>query len=197
MKKIVFIISFLCLSMPLLAKINANDIEQVMEKKINKATDIVRTSKAKKSDISQQIYAIFDPVFDYTLMAKLSLGFKQFKSLTDDQKSTFVSEFKKRLKSSFRDSLDLYSDEKVVMDGLEKSRNGKILKTKLVGSKKIYQVDYKFYNSKNSGWLIYDVSIQSVSIVQSYRNQFANILKDKGFNKLIEMLKMAKIDINK
>ncbi len=197
MIKKIFIVSigFLCFSMPIFAMISADDIAQTMEKKINKATDLIRLNKNQKDKISGEIYKIFDPVFDYELMAKLSLGFKQYKSLSKNQQGTFLDEFQKRLKNSFKDSLGLYSDEKVVIAGMEKSKNGKILKTKLVGSQKTYEVDYKFYESKTKGWLIYDVSIQSVSIVQSYRNQFANILEDKGFKKLIDMLKVAKIDI--
>ena len=46
---------------------------------------------------------------------------------------------------------------------------------------------YKLYVSK-SGWRIYDIEIQGVSIIRSYRSQFAEILKNGTFDDLLEKL---------
>lgn len=48
---------------------------------------------------------------------------------------------------------------------------------------------YKFYRSKNGTWLIYDVNIAGVSIVQTYRAQFIEILKRKTVYELIDQLR--------
>jgi phospholipid transport system substrate-binding protein len=47
---------------------------------------------------------------------------------------------------------------------------------------------YKFYKAKNGSWLIYDVEIAGVSIVQTFRAQFAEILKTHDVFGLIEKL---------
>ncbi|MFY4820212.1 ABC transporter substrate-binding protein, partial [Aliarcobacter butzleri] len=48
-----------------------------------------------------------------------------------------------------------------------------------------------FYNkSKDSNeWLIYDVDLVGVSIIQTYRQQFAGILKEKTFDEMFEQFK--------
>ncbi len=197
MLKKVLVICVFCFSTVLFAGIKADDISKVMEQKINEATSLVRENKSKGDLIAQKIYNIFDPIFDYALMARLSLGGKQFKSLSSSEQAVFIEEFTKSLKNSFKDSLSMYSDEKVVIGSLEDVKRRKVLKTKLVGSEKSYEVDYKFYDAKEKDWLIYDVMVADVSIIQSYRSQFSNILKDKGFNELISILKRAKLNIKK
>ena len=53
---------------------------------------------------------------------------------------------------------------------------------------------FKFYN-ENNNWLIYDVDILGVSLIQTYRSQFADILEKQDFNALIEKLKTTNNDI--
>ena len=44
--------------------------------------------------------------------------------------------------------------------------------------------------SKDSNeWLIYDVDLVGVSIIQTYRQQFAGILKEKTFDEMFEQFK--------
>ncbi len=49
-----------------------------------------------------------------------------------------------------------------------------------MGKKKYH---FKFYNDNNN-WLIYDVDVLGVSIVQTYRSQFRDILANQGFDVL-------------
>ncbi len=53
----------------------------------------------------------------------------------------------------------------------------------------VYEIIYKFYKDKNGSWMIYDVDILGVSIIQTYRTQFAEILTKEPFEKLLEKLK--------
>jgi phospholipid transport system substrate-binding protein len=46
---------------------------------------------------------------------------------------------------------------------------------------------YKFYRTAN-GWKIYDLEIQGISLIVSYRNQFDEILSTGTINDLIEQL---------
>ncbi len=49
-------------------------------------------------------------------------------------------------------------------------------------------VDYSMIKI-NGTWKVYDVKIEGVSLVQNYRNQFANILLNESPEKLIERIK--------
>lgn len=170
------------------AKIEAADITKSLENAINKTTTLLKNSKNKEAE-AKNIYAIIDPMFDYALMAKLSLGSKAFKKLSPTEQKTFAQKFEKRLKDSFISKLKLYSNQVIEVGKLKDVKSRKIVQTALINDGKKFEIDYKFYDAKEKGWLIYDIDILNISVVQSYRNQFANILDDKSFQELLLMLK--------
>lgn len=52
---------------------------------------------------------------------------------------------------------------------------------------------FKFYNDNNN-WLVYDVDVLGVSIVQTYRSQFGDILANQGFDALLQKLESIVIE---
>jgi len=61
--------------------------------------------------------------------------------------------------------------------------------THLVSKDDKIDMIYKFYKTKKQDWMVYDVEIMGVSIVQTYRSQFAGILKDQSIEDLLKKLR--------
>jgi phospholipid transport system substrate-binding protein len=146
----------------------------------------------QKQDLNQEaknnaVIDIVNRMFDFSLMAKLTLGRKYWPGLTPEQKESFTQLFIKRLRSSYLDRLTLYTDEKVLYEPLIEVKQKIHLPTYLVSQDKKISILYKFYNS-DSGWKIYDLEIQGVSIIQSYRSQFYEILSSGTFDDLLTKL---------
>ena len=170
-----------------------SEIESFMEKNINLVTKMLQAKKYDKETIGKKIFEIFDPVFNYTLMARLSLGSRVWKTLSKEQKDEFVKSFTKKLKDSYISKLDLYNDETVIVKDLKKVKKNRIhLLTELKGSKDKYDVTYKFYKARNGEWYIYDVDVLGVSIIQTYRSSFSDFLKKHSFEDLLKSLKNSK-----
>jgi phospholipid transport system substrate-binding protein len=139
--------------------------------------------EAKKSEIID----IVNPMFDFSLMAKLTLGRKYWPGLTPQQKESFTQLFIKRLRASYLDSLMLYTDEKVLYEAPVEVKKKIHIPTYLVSQNEKISIRYKFYHSE-SDWKIYDLEIQGVSIIRSYRSQFYEILKSGTFDDLLTKL---------
>jgi len=139
--------------------------------------------EAKKSEIID----IVNPMFDFSLMAKLTLGRKYWPGLTPQQKESFTQLFIKRLRTSYLDRLTLYTDEKVLYGAPVKVKQKIHIPTYLVSQNEKISIRYKFYHSE-SAWKIYDLEIQGVSIIRSYRSQFYEILKSGTFDDLLTKL---------
>lgn len=170
--------------------LDEKEITPFMQTNIDLATTILRDSKLSKSDKAPKIFAIFDSIFDYTLMAKLALGGKQWESIGAEQQARFTKAFEIKLKNSYMEKLDLYTDEKIVIKNSEKIKDNRIhLTTHLMKNSEVYEIIYKFYKDANNQWFIYDVDILGVSIIQTYRTQFADILAKESFEKLLDKLK--------
>ena len=187
MLKKIIIISLLVFT-PLLA-ISEAEIKPKMTTIINNITTIVQNKSLSLENKKSQILPQVDGLFDYTTMSKISLA-KQWKKLSKKEKQTFIHKFKIKLQNSFFEKLDLYTDQKVRVSKMEKVKPTRIkLYAEIVGDDERYTLIYKFYKVKNSeDWLIYDVEITGVSIIQTYRKQFSEFLKTKSFAELVVSL---------
>ncbi|MGP1485725.1 MAG: Tgt2/MlaC family protein [Campylobacter sp.] len=156
------------------------------------AIEILRDKTLDDSSKANKIYAIFDPYFDYEQMAKIALS-KRYKTLNDEQKMKFNKAFEDRLKASYVDKLLGYTDQKVVFkDSFKPKPDRNWLSGELINGSEIYGFVYKLYDAKERGWLIYDIEILGVSILQTYRSQFESLMDNESFDGLIEKLNLAK-----
>jgi phospholipid transport system substrate-binding protein len=152
---------------------NLDAVLAVLEKK-----DLAKQAKQK------EIEEIVTPMFDFQLMAKLSLGKKHWTGLTPENKDRFTELFIKRLRQSYMNKLTAYTDEKIVYQSAVEVKNKVHIPTDLVSKGQKISMLYKFYASQ-SGWRIYDIEIQGVSLIRSYRSQFNEILKTGTFEDLL------------
>jgi phospholipid transport system substrate-binding protein len=49
-------------------------------------------------------------------------------------------------------------------------------------------VHYIMNKTDSSGWMVYDINIEGVSLVSNYREQFKSILRKDDFEGLVKML---------
>lgn len=189
MKQIILLV-FITLS---LFAIEKDNISNLMENKINEATSIITKKDLTVKEKAQKIFPIFEDVFDYKLMTKLSLGKINWVKMSAKEREEFTSKFITHLKNSYVDKISLYTDEKLhIVKLVEVNKKRILLFTKLVGSRDGYDITYKFYKSKTDGWLIYDVDIVGISLIQIYRSQFNNILQNESYATLLSKLEKKK-----
>ncbi len=171
----------------------AADEKGTVEEFLKSNLDAVFTVLQKK-DLSPQaknseIVEIVTPMFDFQLMAKLSLGRQYWPDLSKENRERFTELFVNRLRESYLNKLTTYTDETVVYEQPVKV-NGKVhIPTSLISKDKKISMLYKFYQSSDQ-WKIYDIEIQGVSIIRSYQSQFSEILRNSTFDDLL--LKMEK-----
>ena len=167
----------------------AAEITKMTKEKVNNIITYLRDTSLEKETRNKQIIAEVNTIFDFKLMAQLSLG-KQWKKNKKRQREEFVKVFVKRIQQSYLEKLDLYTDEEVIIgDAKQTKKKRAVLTTYLVSEDDKKEMIYKFRKHKKRGWLVYDVNILGVSFIQTYRSQFSGVLKNKSMDELIEDLK--------
>ena len=167
----------------------AAEITKMTKEKVNNIITYLRDTSLEKETRNKQIIAEVNTIFDFNLMAQLSLG-KQWKKTKKRQRKEFVKVFVKRIQQSYLEKLDLYTDEEVIIgDAKQTKKKRAVLTTYLVSEDDKKEMIYKFRKHKKRGWLVYDVNILGVSFIQTYRSQFSGVLKNKSMDELIEDLK--------
>ena len=164
--------------------VSQEKLKESMTQSVQKALSFAKTQELEQN--SDAVFAMFDPMINYPLMARLSLG-DMWNSLELEQKKEYVQHFEKKLKSSFLEVLKNYNDEKINID--DPSMAGKMLhlKMEIVNGRDTYNVVFKFHQAKKDHWLIWDLDIVDVSIVKSFRNQLSAYSGD-SFDNLLKML---------
>ena len=168
-----------------------DEIQNIMTKKIDSVLTILEQKNIPFTKKGEQIIKIIDEVFDYELMARIALGKETWDTLSEQKQKEFTKIFETKLKNSYIEKLELYNDQKVKIIGLNAYKNARLqLETELLGKEGTYKINYNFYNkSKDSEqWLIYDVDLVGVSIIQTYRQQFSGLLKEKTFDEMLVLL---------
>lgn len=169
--------------------IKKDEIIDEMTKKIDSVLVVLENKTTSVEDKAKQIIPIVNDAFDFDLMAKIALGKDAWASINEEQKKEFSNVFEDKLKKSYSEKLTLYNNQKVKIISLEPYNNTRLqLKTELVGKEGNYEINYNFYE-KNGEWYIYDIDLVGVSIIQTYRQQFAAVLKEKSFDEMFEQFK--------
>jgi phospholipid transport system substrate-binding protein len=157
--------------------------------KVLQAKDLDQETKGRIMD------KIVSPVFDFPLMGQLALGRTHWPKLDSTQREKFIRLFVERLKVLYLEKTALYTDEKVTLKPGVQKKNTIQIPMVLISKDKELSVLYKLHKLDEQGkskvnmpWKIYDVEIEGVSILLTYRSQFDDILRRGTINDLLSHL---------
>lgn len=134
-----------------------------------------------------EIDGVIRTIFDFEQFSARTVGIR-WKAFTPEQKKNFQEAFGQLLRATYLDKLKAYSGEKVIFTGETASKKGdKVAIATLVEmkDKKTVPVIYKLL-VQNGRWVVYDVVIEGLSLVQNYRTQFQDVLATQTPEQLIE-----------
>ena len=162
-------------------------IKETTDKILAIVSDPALNGPEKAEERRMQIRAALDQRFDWEEMSRRSLGLHWAKR-TPDEKKEFIGLYKKLLERTYLDKVESYSGEKVVYLG-DKIDNGySTVNVKIITTKdQEIQVEYRVQNKKED-WLVYDIFIEGVSLVNNYRAQFNSILTKSSYQQLVQRL---------
>ena len=164
-------------------------VQQTAEKMLSKLRDERKVIDQHPGRIYDLVEEIVLPHFDFERMSSWVLG-RYWRTATPEQRKRFVAEFRNLLVRTYAKSLASYSDNKITYLPFRgrPGQNDVKVRTEVdqPGGFPI-PIDYSLY-LKGDEWKVYDVTIDSVSLVTNYRTTFANQIRQEGLDKLIASL---------
>ena len=185
-----FVITCLIITSQFALADDKHDAEDLLKRKLDSVFTVLQKQGVDQQMKNDEIIEIVTPMFDFELMAKLSLGRKYWPQLPQEKKERFTELFINRLRSSYLDNLASYTDEKVNFEPPLKVKSKVHIPTYLISKNRKTSMLYKLYKSK-ADWKIYDVEIQGVSIIRSYRSQFDATMQRGGIDDLLRKMEMS------
>jgi phospholipid transport system substrate-binding protein len=167
---------------------------EVIKSSAQTLSDAVNQNISEKKAVSMIQNSIV-PQIDFTIMTRLAMG-AQWKQATPDQQTQIVGLFKQMLVYSYTNALSKLKGAQVSISSSTISgekQNKAIVNSSLKmpnnGDSNNQPINIEYDLAKiGSAWKIYDVKIEKVSIVTTYRTQFNDEVQKDGVNGLIAQL---------
>jgi phospholipid transport system substrate-binding protein len=128
--------------------------------------------------------------FDFSRLTRLTVGSKYWTDATPQEQLQLISEFHTFLAHVFSDVIAQYTDQTILFIPLQMQPDAQDIAVKTVvmdPRDESTQLDYKMEKT-DSGWLIYDVDIDNMSLIRIYNSNFSNELLHGGVPNLVSVL---------
>jgi phospholipid transport system substrate-binding protein len=129
------------------------------------------------------------PHFELTRMTQLAMG-RNWRSASPEQQRLLTTEFMTLLVRTYSTALAAYRDQVIDVKPLRAAPNANDVTVKSdvkrPGAQPI-TIDYDLGKTPG-GWKVYDVKVGGVSLVTTYRETFANEIRENGIDGLIKSL---------
>ncbi|MBI4588360.1 MAG: ABC transporter substrate-binding protein [Candidatus Rokubacteria bacterium] len=131
---------------------------------------------------------VANDIFDFAETAKRSLA-RHWQGRTDKERQEFVGLFGDLLERSYISKIELYGGEKIQYAREQLDGDLATVFTKIVTKQgQEVPVDYRLLRRADR-WLVYDISIEGVSLVSNYRTQFNKIIQTSSYAELVKKMK--------
>ena len=129
------------------------------------------------------------PLFDFPRMTQIAVA-RNWRLATPEQQKALTTEFKTLLVRTYSTALSSYRDLAIEFKRLSGSSGDTEVTVKSVmkqPGKEPLAMDYAMEKTAE-GWKVYDVKIEGVSLITTYRETFAGIVREGGVDGLIKSL---------
>jgi len=131
-------------------------------------------------------------VFDFTETAKRALG-RHWQGLSETDRQEFTGLFTDLIERAYISKIERYRGERIAYAGESVEGGLATVRTRFVTKQGTeIPVDYRM-QQRGDRWLVYDVSVEGISLVNNYRTQFEKIIQTSSYAELVRKMKAAEV----
>jgi len=172
---------------PLAARASVNDEPKAVVQSTVEAIIKVLQQREKKDRLTERnrddIRKVVTGRFDYGEMARRSLG-KSWNDMDLPRQKRFTDLFRELLERSYGNRLASYKNQKVTYSDAETKGDKARVATMVDDGQVQTPVDYTLWKSP-TGWQVYDIKIEGVSLISTFREDFKASLEKSGIDGLM------------
>jgi phospholipid transport system substrate-binding protein len=155
---------------------------------VNQALQVLRDRNKSVVQKRRELKPLIEARFDATEMARSTLGY-HWRSLSPDQRASFTRVFTDFIEAAYLDKVQDYSGQQVQFGRSRSIGEGyAAVDTTIVQPGKA-PMPVTYLLEQSGGWKVYDVTVDNISIIANYRNQFNRVINEQGFPKLMADLR--------
>jgi len=161
---------------------------QAVVQKVFAADDAVQVNLGSAPERQARIRQGAEALFDFREMAHRSLG-DRWEVLVGADRDEFVRLFTNLIAASYMSTIDLHAGKPILFLGEQMSGEEAAVRSQMITAKGAQvDVEYHLYHPQDR-WVVYDVSMNGVSLVGNYRTQFSRLLQRTTFDDLLKTMR--------
>lgn len=149
------------------------------------------TLKSDPNTVYHIVNEILVPHVDVEVMSRLVLGRNAWMQATPEQRDRFTREFTRLVIHTYSSALASYTDETVrfmpIRGGYEGRARLQVQSMIVRHDGPPVRVNYRLESTGND-WLVYDFTVEGVSMVESFRSQFSEELANESLDMVIRKM---------
>ena len=132
-------------------------------------------------------------LFDYDEMTRRTLS-RHWAQRTPEEQTEFVALFSDLLERSYMSRIEAYSGERITFLGESIDGGFATVRSKVTTARRSETIlDYRMH-VRDGRWQVYDVLIDGVSFVSTYRSQFDRVIQAESYRTLVDRLRKKNFD---
>lgn len=140
-----------------------------------------------------EVRRIAGELFDLDEISRRALS-RHWTTRTPEEQAEFVRLFTDLLERAYIGRIEAYSGEKIVYLGEAVDGPFATVRSKVITRRRgETPLDYRLH-LRDGRWKVYDVLIDHVSFVATYRSEFSRILQKESYGALVERLRKQSVD---
>jgi phospholipid transport system substrate-binding protein len=167
--------------------------EELVKKITSDVMTAIKTDKQLAAGDRQRALQLAEekilPHVDFEEATRLAVG-RSWREATPEQRKKLVQEFRSMLVRTYSNALEGYQGQemKVLPSRVKPGETDATVRNQFTraGGKPV-PIDYQMRKT-GSGWKIYDISVEGISLVLTYRSEFDQVVKQQGIDGLIKRL---------
>ena len=164
---------------------------EAVESAIGRVLSVIQDGEVNGKAVADrptEVRRIARELFDYDEMTRRTLS-RHWSQRTADEQAEFVALFSDLLERSYVSRIEAYAGEKIAFVGESIDGTFATVRSKVVTQRRSETVlDYRMH-VREGRWRVYDVLIDGVSFVSTYRSQFDRVIQAESYGSLVERLR--------
>jgi phospholipid transport system substrate-binding protein len=165
----------------------------VLEQSPRGRAEIQPVSRGTAPSPRLDIRGIAADLFDFDEVSRRALG-RHWASRTPAEQAEFVTLFTDLLERAYVARIEAYSGERIVYMGSAVEGEHAVVRSRILTKRRMETaLDYRLHRAAGR-WKVYDVLIDGVSFVSTYRSEFDRIIRLHSWNELMDRLRKKRIE---
>ena len=154
-------------------------------------SSFARVMEAEGKQRQVEIRRVTEELFDFHEMSRRILG-ARWQEGSASQQEEFVQLFAEMLERMYLTSVASIPRAAVQFEGELIAGDYARVSSRIAGRRRDTSVEYRLVDHDGQ-WVVYDIAVEGVSMVSSYRSQFTSILRNSSFASLLERLRSREV----